>query len=236
MISQQRALNTFLQKGFQTVLKPFLRLKINFYVHYKPFFMHNEPRNCPQCGDVFEGRPNKIFCGKPCKGRHFRENNTLAPQIESITATTVHSVKASVSSHHPVYISQRGRDDEEQWDKEEAEERRVAELKQAAKLHEQFCGVVRDFLEAEGKALQVRPTKRLLQKVSDLTAAYQAHPHIKLPENQVNGRLKALYGIQDVLQEVIQEIESKVLWQSKESDFEITKKWRKALRELLIPD
>jgi len=69
-----------------------------------------------------------------------------------------------------------------------------------------------------------------------LTAAYQAHPYIKLPENQVNGRLKALYGVQDVLQEVIQEIESKVLWQSKEGDFEITKKWRKALRELLIPD
>ena len=198
--------------------------------------MSNETRNCPQCGEAYEGRPNKKFCGDTCKGRHFRENNPLVFQIDSPAATPVPAVNLRVSSYHPDYAWQTRRDEDNQYEKEEAEERRLAEREHAAKLHEQFCGIVRDFLEAEGKALQPRPTKRHLQKVADLTAAYLAHPFIKLPENQVNGRLRALYGMQDILQGVIQEIESKVLWQTKESDFEITKKWRKTLRELLIPD
>ena len=198
--------------------------------------MYNEIRSCPQCGEAIEGRPNKKFCGDACKGRHFRESNSLPFQMDSPTDTRVSAVSPSVSSYHPDDTWHTQDDEDDEWEKAEAEKRRLVEREHTAKLHEQFCGVVRDFLEVEGKTLLARQTNRLLQKVSALTAAYQVHPHIKLPGNQVNGRLKALYGIQDILQEVIQEIESKVLWQSKESDFEITKKWRKALRELLIPD
>lgn len=198
--------------------------------------MYSEDRSCPQCGEVIEGRPNKKFCSEVCKGRHFRENNSPAFQVDSPVATPTHSTTPGVSSHRSAYPPQSDRDEDERWEKEEAEVSVLAERKHAAELHEQFCGVVRDFLEAEGKALVARQVSRFLQKVANLTTAYLTHPHIKRLGNLVSNRLKALYDVHDILQEVSQEIESKVLWQSKESSFEITKKWRRALRELLIPD
>ena len=202
----------------------------------KRFDMKNEIRECPQCGEVIEGRPNKKFCSDTCKGRHFREGNSLHFQIDSPTDACVSAVSSSASSYYPDDTWQTQDDEDNEWEKAQAEKRRLVEREHTAKLHEQFCGVVQDFLDVEGKALLARQTNRLLREVSDLTTAYQVHPHLKLPGNQINGRLKAMYGIQDILQEVIQEIESKVLWQSRKSGFEITKKRRKTLRELLIPD
>ena len=167
---------------------------------------------------------------------------SVAPQISPFFGSPIafhdflNSFDMCTPPNEDVYPPRSEREEENQWEKAQNKEKQLTEQKRAARLHEQFCNVVRDFLEAEGKILEARHTNRLIQKAADLAADYLTHPYIKLPDNLVSARLKALYGVQDILQEVAGEIIGKMMWQSKSSDFELTKKWRKSLRELLIPD
>lgn len=203
--------------------------------------MSNRFRECLQCGDPIEGRPNKKFCSEICKGRYFRENN---PEAE--TSTTDPELKQSVElimhkspiSEDEIDESEDELDNEltEQIEREEAEKKARMDKLRAANLHEQFCDLVQEFLEIEGKVLTARPAARFQNAADKLTAAYREHPYLKLPENLVRNRLKALYDIHDIIQEVGQEIADKNAFQAKESSFEITNKWRKLLRKLLIAD
>lgn len=123
--------------------------------------------------------------------------------------------------------------DEEQ---DEAEERARTDQEQASTLHARFCALVRDVQQSAGKTLTARRLKSLRNDVDGLSTAYTAHPYLKLPQSQDRNRLKALYTLHDTLQEALDEIANKNMFQSRESAYEISKKWRKQLRELLVED
>lgn len=59
---------------------------------------------------------------------------------------------------------------------------------------------------------------------------------MKASRMQAKPHLKALYASNDTLQETAEEIDNKMIWQRQEGIVEISKKWRKHLRELLIED
>ena len=103
-------------------------------------------------------------------------------------------------------------------------------------MHGRFSALVREMLESADKTLTARRIKSLFNDAASLSTAYAAHPYIKVPHTQVGARLKALYDMYDTLQEAADEIANKMMWQNKETVFEIPKKWRKHLRELLIED
>ena len=124
-------------------------------------------------------------------------------------------------------------DDEEQ---EEAADKARQYQQQASNLHIQFVALVREVLESAGTTLNARRIRSLRSDAAQLSAAYAAHPYIKAPHTQTKYRLKALYAINDTLQETAEEIDNKMSWQRQEGIVEISKKWRKHLRELLIED
>ena len=201
--------------------------------------MHDAYRECPQCGEAIEGRPNKIFCSNFCKGQHFRENNPPKISEDAPVSQQPVDVDTSFAPYRKVTglnDDWQKQEDESQEDQEEAAQRMRAAEQAATKLHERFCAFVRAFLKAEGHLLTARHTNRLLQEGDELMAAYQAHPYLRRPGSQVSSRLKELYAIHDILQDVAQDIAGKILWQSKEGSFEVTRKSRNRLRELLISD
>lgn len=195
--------------------------------------MHNSYRKCLQCKAPIEGRPNKKFCSDLCKGQHFRENNTLKDDSRSLVSQQ--AVKLSAAKYSETENSELDWDQQEEERQKQEEKVRAAE-EQATRLHEQFCDLVNEFLQIEGKSLTERHVDRFLRQTERLTAIYRQHPHLKTPNTLVRNRLEELYAIHDIVQEVAQEIANKSMWQSKESSFEITKKWRKLLRVLLIAD
>ena len=186
-------------------------------------------RICPNCGEAVEGRPNKIYCDKVCKGQH---NRSINAEDNSESISSSESLERAPMHHYPANNLIIMRDEHQ----EEAEEKARTDQQLANTLHLRFCAFVRETLESAGKTLTARRIKNLLNDAARLSTAYAAHPYIKVPHTQVGDRLKALYDMHDTLQEAADEIANKMMWQNKETDFEIPKKWRKHLRELLIED
>ena len=192
--------------------------------------MSNNLRKCPDCGATVEGRPNKIFCNDVCKGRHFRSTAITESTDEAPEPTRVMPSESFRQLSTTKFVEE---GDEEQ---EEAAEKARQYQEQASTLHIQFGTLVREVLEYAGKTLTARRIRSLRGDAALLSAAYAAHPHIKASHTQVKHRLKALYAINDTLQEAADDIDNKMSWQRQEGAFEISKKWRKHLRELLISD
>lgn len=192
--------------------------------------MSNNLRICPDCGATVEGRPNKIFCNGVCKGRHFR--NPALAELPSEVPEAAEFMQTAPLRQSPAPTF----DAEWEEEQEAAAEKVRLDQEQAIALHGRFGAFVREMLESAGKTLTARRIKNLLNDAARLSTAYAAHPYIKVPHTQVGDRLKALYDMHDTLQEAADEIANKMMWQSKETDFEIPKKWRKHLRELLIED
>lgn len=205
-------------------------------------------RECPQCGEAIEGRPNKKFCNDTCKGRYFRDNNLAATE----TDTNPHALAlkypvddVSLAYDEELAAAEYSEDQEEEDESSHqnrilkrlaAEEKKRKELAEATELHQTFCSVVDELLEAEGRSLTARNTDMLIRTTKSAIETYQKHPCLKSAESLSSRRLKALYTLYDVLQEVAQEIADKGLWQGKESHFELTNKGRNRLRKLLIAD
>ena len=192
--------------------------------------MLNNSRKCPDCGAAVEGRPNKIFCNGVCKGCHFRNTNLDELPSEATASSALLQTLPLSQSPAPTFVPE--------WDEEQEEtvEKVRADQEKAAALHGRFDALVREMLESVGKTLTARRIKNLLSDAARLSTVYVAHPYIKVPHTQVGDRLEAIYDIHDILQEATDEIAGKMMWQSKETSFELPKKWRKHLRELLIED
>lgn len=168
--------------------------------------MYNSYRECPQCGEAIEGRPNKKFCNEACKGKHFRENSSALPDAGIDGPDYQRPVEPRHSNYPRVVELQRT------WNEEEDDGEEIqANKERAARLHEQFQKLVREFLGVEGQLMKLRGTKDLLRQVDNLIEYYQGHPYLKASGNLVSRRLRALYSINDVLQEVKQDIDAKVL-------------------------
>ncbi|MGY2132296.1 hypothetical protein ACW9KT_08705 [Hymenobacter sp. HD11105] len=217
--------------------------------------MHIPYRECLQCGGIIEGRPNKKFCSDTCKGRHFRDNNPPS-EADSSPSISPHPIDPNSSHYYKATESKESINDlvastlkRMKWEDEERKEREGAERKvkadkeqvtklreQATQLHQQFCDIVQEFLDAEGTVLKARPVSTFLEKLNDFISLYREHPYLKMPGNSMPSRLKELYAIQDIIGEVEQEIADLNAFHAKEGSFEITKKSRKLLRELLIAD
>lgn len=204
--------------------------------------MSNRIRTCPQCGEPIEGRPNKKYCNETCKGQYFREN---AIPVESFTAKVMlHQSEEEVPIEEEDE-QEEANDDlptivENTWQRlnREAEtKRKVQEHQQTAtELHEQFCQIVKEFLTAEGQQLAGKNVSEFLDRLDELTDLYRQHPYLKQANSSAQRRLNELYSIQDTLQEITQGIARKALWKSKLGSYELTSKWRKQLRNLLIAD
>ncbi|SFQ52589.1 hypothetical protein [Hymenobacter arizonensis] len=192
-------------------------------------------RTCPQCGELVEGRPNKKYCSEACKGLHFREN-----------AGSECFVLMSTPDSRDEEFAPAGYEEEQEeeeplkletyWQKREREEKAQKDQRAATELHEQFCQIVKEFLAVEGRQLAEKPVSEFLDQVDELSNAYRQHPYLKQATSLAPRRLKELYNLQDTLCEVLQEIGRKSLWRSKTDSYELTSKWRKQLRSLLIAD
>ena len=192
--------------------------------------MSRHSRKCTDCGAPVEGRPNKIFCNSVCKGRHFRSTTYTEPMNEDIESRGIMQPEPFRQLSATKFMEE---DDEEQ---EEAADKARQYQQQASNLHIQFVALVREVLESAGTTLNARRLRSLLSDAARLSAAYATHPYIKASHTQVKPRLKALYAINDIFQEMAEEIGNKMRGERQEGIFEISKKWRKHLRELLIED
>ena len=198
----------------------------------------NKPiRTCPQCGDLVEGRPNKKYCSEACKGLYFRENATSEDLALISKPDSRHEEFAPIEYEDEEQEEEKEPLDlETYWDKREREDKAQKDHRAATELHEQFCQVVKDFLAVEGQQLAEKPVSEFLGQVDELSNAYRQHPYLKQATSLVPRRLKELYNLQDTLREVLQEIGRKSLLQRKTDSYELTSKWRKQLRSLLIAD
>lgn len=194
-------------------------------------------RTCPQCGDLVEGRPNKKYCSEACKGLYFRENATSEGLALMSKPDSRHDEFAPVEYEDEEQEEEKeSLDLETYWQKREREEKAQKDRRAATELHDQFCQVVKEFLAVEGRQLAEKPVSKFLDQVDELSNAYRQHPHLKQPTSLVPKRLKELYNLQDTLREVLQEIGRRNLLQRKTESYELTSKWRKQLRSLLIAD
>ncbi|UOQ65717.1 hypothetical protein [Hymenobacter volaticus] len=201
----------------------------------------NKPiRTCPQCGNLVEGRPNKKYCSEACKGLYFREN------AGSESLVLISKPDSRYNEFIPIEYEEVELEEEDQeeepleletyWQKREREEKAQKDQRTATELHEQFCQIVKEFLAAEGRQLAEKPVSEFLDQVDELSNAYRQHPYVKQAASLVPQRLKELYKLQDILRKILQKIGRKSLWQSKSESYELTSKWRKLLRSLMIVD
>lgn len=215
---------------FQNGLKRFPAPKIAFPTPLQNVLLMSIPtRKCPNCGEAVEGRPNKIYCDNVCKGHH---NRSINAELNSESISSSGPTEPTPMHHYPANNLMTRRDEHQ----EEAEEKANTDQQHASTLHMSFCTLVREVQQLAGKTLPARRIKRLLNDVDSLSTAYIAHPYLKTPHSQDKHRLKALYAMHDTLHDAMEEIADKNMFQSREGTFEIAKKWRKHLRELLIED
>jgi hypothetical protein len=208
--------------------------------------MSDSNRECPQCREPIEGRPNKKFCSDTCKGRYFRENGPSSENSNSshiyeqsvqssyTSCPQAHYLSGEIKDQVETTYQKIYRENQERRDREEIERKTQQDKVESIKLHERFCAVIREFLQAEGKQLAAKPVSIFSEQVEKLTEAYRNHPYLKLPGNLVRSRLQQLYHVHDLIQEVTEEIEQAGRHGS--GRFEIKNKWRLLLRDLLIAD
>jgi hypothetical protein len=203
-------------------------------------------KSCP-CGAQFEGRADKEYCSAACKSHFYRQ------RLEEGTATQAQQPMGIVPARPTkqitgVALAPAPEDEAEEyeyteadeleevpawkrWEQERAAERLQQEL---ADLHQVYCEAAEAFLHAEGLRLSLEDFAELLADLEDWIAVYRKHPHLANPEHVARKRLDDLYDMRDMLREDIQAIRRKSFLHAKVSEFHLTDKWRKKLRQRMI--
>jgi len=187
-------------------------------------------RKCPTCRAAVEGPPTKLFCNQACKGRYAHRSALAEPAgsgLESAASGPVAPPRDARGQESPA-----AGDDE----REAVEAQVRQDQAQATRLHARFCALVKKVLDDAGRDV---PAKRLLslrREANSLLRAYTVHPLRKRPDTQIKCRLQALYCIYDAVHEAMAEMNGRLIWRSDIGSFEVSKKWRKHMRELLPSD
>ncbi|RYU83816.1 hypothetical protein [Hymenobacter persicinus] len=217
--------------------------------------MNISEKECSVCGEPIAGRTDKTFCSAACRVRAHRQR-----QVESIDVDfeDVSSAKAapvtgllpwqepappvapplSVVSYQPVSSTFHPGNDyltryRAEQAAQEADQKRRHEEALCREVHEHYVQAIEPFLEYEGQRLHVKQLQQLLDVVLDAREDYKQHPRLAQPENVVRQRLNDLWDVAQELRETQQEAQSN-FFTGQKARYDLTKKWRKQLRERLL--
>ena len=205
---------------------------------------------CLQCGEAFNGRPNKKFCSESHKNQYHYDNReaarpapAVAPPIVPIRVAPISIAKPTSSIYRPVPLREAAPkpdayEPEQNWlarqdEDEEAEE----QAEQARDLHQRYSKIVVECLKANGAEQDEDDLETWLDKFDEVSEAYRAHPALRQPPNQVHERLEDLYWLRDKFQSLQDEaVKQASLWFSDEEPvyFELSPKRLARLRQHLL--
>lgn len=212
-------------------------------------------RTCPQCGDLVEGRADKVFCSASCKSRHFRENPssdelTPAPAIAGLAtaprpaAPRGHQVEELENDEKFDFHGQLAQGIagimDERKQAERAEEARTVQ-RQAAKLDKLYEKCARRLLDAHGQVLTENELRDFVQEMDEAYDDYREHPHIEERGHAAGVRMLIFGSMRNYLAELLQELEAMPArglfggLKNREIGVDLAKKYRRQVRESL-PD
>jgi hypothetical protein len=195
---------------------------------------------CPECGEIVEGRRDKVFCNSSCKSKYFRR--PTEDQDEEDTTTSSALLYSATIKNKPLSLPDESDEEESYWDKKIRErEARVVEerLEQAQKraktLHQLYCRLTEQFLLSEGQPIYSEALTTYLRELDETTQEYREHIGLAQADDIGHLRLADLYWIRDTLRDVLDAIAQQGRFGRKWSSFELSKKRRNRLRLHLIP-
>ncbi|SHI90462.1 hypothetical protein SAMN02745146_1865 [Hymenobacter daecheongensis DSM 21074] len=217
--------------------------------------MNFSEKECSVCGEPISGRTDKTFCSVACRVRAHRQRQveSIDVDFEDVSSTKLTPVTGllpwhepappastplSVVSFQPVSSASHAVGDymtryRAEQAAQEAEQKRRHEEALCREVHEHYVQAIEPFLEYEGQRLHMKQLQQLLDVVVDAREDYKQHPHLAQPESVARQRLNDLWDVAQELRETQQEAQSS-FFTGQKARYDLTKKWRKQLRERLL--